>query len=175
VNTIVDGMLHRKASYQANRLIETAVFRPDEREDVQQELILDYIHRLKKFDRHRGTLSGFAFGVMSHRSSVLAKRRAQRVRYEVLSGDLRDPAAGARQDSFEAFCAVDPTQSLLVALDVRRVVLRLPQHLQLLAELLPELAITEICQRMGKSRSRIYELIREIRRAFIRAGLGDPK
>ena len=66
----------------------------------------------------------------------------------------------------------DDAPRLDLGIDVRSVLRQLPKTLQKLAYLLPHLPITEVCLTIGKSRSRVYQMIREIRVAFIDADLG---
>jgi hypothetical protein len=52
------------------------------------------------------------------------------------------------------------------------VVRQLPDRLQRLASLLAEMPVHDVCLVMGKSRSRIYQMIGQLRVAFMGAGLG---
>jgi hypothetical protein len=55
-------------------------------------------------------------------------------------------------------------------LDIERVLKGLPSQLQRLALLLSELPVLEVCAKTGKSRSRVYQMTRQLRDAFARAG-----
>jgi DNA-directed RNA polymerase specialized sigma24 family protein len=89
LNETIDSHAIDHAALQARLLSATAGFRPDEIDDARQELLLDYLRRLPKYDSTRGNLTGFTRGVMRHRATVLIGRRSGRVRREVLADDLR--------------------------------------------------------------------------------------
>jgi hypothetical protein len=61
--------------------------------------------------------------------------------------------------------------ALHLSLDVRQVVESLPAHLQSLAVLLVQMPVQDVCRHTGKSRSRVYQMTRQIRGAFVRAGV----
>jgi hypothetical protein len=46
----------------------------------------------------------------------------------------------------------------------------LPTKLQSLAVLLGQMPVQDVCRQTGKSRSRVYQMTRQIREAFVRAG-----
>jgi DNA-directed RNA polymerase specialized sigma24 family protein len=147
----------------------------DEFEDLRQAMVLDYLRRLPKYDSTRGGLAGFIRGVMRNHATVLIKRRSRRVRHEVLADDLRQADPDNSADVLEIVHCADPTSTLLVSMDVQRVLGKLPRHLQKLAALLPHMPIAEICIRIRKSRSRTYQMIRDIRTAFVAEGLAPPR
>ena len=72
---------------------------------------------------------------------------------------------------FEGGGQRDVATRLDLSIDVRRVLQNLPVRLQRLAGLLVELPVSEVCLVTGKSRSRIYQMIRQLRTAFVQAGL----
>jgi DNA-directed RNA polymerase specialized sigma24 family protein len=159
-----------QASLRARLLSITAGFSVDEADDARQELLLDYLRRSAKFDSRRGEWSGFVRGVMRNHASVLFTRRMRTSHREVLAGDLCRPDSDNESALLERARCDDPTDRFDLSLDVRRVVDGLPDHLRQLAELLPALTIGEICIAAGKSRSRVYQMIEQIRIAFIEAG-----
>jgi len=161
-----------QASLRARLLAITARFSFEEAEDARQELLLDCLRRSVKFDCGRGEWSGFVRGVMRNHASVLFTRRMRSSHRETLAGDLCSSDSGGESALFERARCDDPTERLDLSLDVQRVLGGLPEHLRRLAELLPELTIAEVCIAAGRSRSRVYQMIVQIRAAFIAAGLG---
>ncbi len=77
-------------------------------------------------------------------------------------------------DALEIIHRFNPTQGLDESLDVRRLIHQLPRHLQYFASLLPEMSLGEICVATGKSRSWVYLMLRQLRIAFVQAGLRPP-
>jgi RNA polymerase sigma-70 factor, ECF subfamily len=167
----VDSYILQHAACRARLLVATAGFPAADWEELRQELALDCLRRLPKYDNARGDLGGFVRGVMRNHATVLIVRRSRNIRYEVLAGDLWDLAWDDQDEFLRDREGNDPAEDLLVAMDVRRVLQGLPGPLQMLAGLLTEMGVSEICVVTGKSRSRIYQLIRQLRVAFVQAGL----
>ncbi len=71
--TVVD-LLHREVNVAAGRLVRNLQLPVHQREDLRQELLLDLIARLKRFDPARGTLNAFASVIIRHRVGRLGKR-----------------------------------------------------------------------------------------------------
>lgn len=175
MNTFPESLIIEQASMRSRLLCTTAGFSPDEVEDVRQDLIVDLLRRSPKFDSARGDLDGFAYGVMQNHATVLIARRRRRVNHEILVGDLREPDSEDVDDVLTKRAAADQFPALNEAIDVQRVLRTLPTRLQTLAMLLASMSITEVCAVTGKSRSRIFQLRREIRAAFVRAGLAPVR
>ena len=172
MNANLDSYVIEHATLRARLLAATAGFPPDDLDDLKQELLLDYLRRSPRFDERRGERGAFVRGVMRNQAAVLVVRRHRRVRHEVLAGDLVDSESeGPDGEVFGDGCRRDEGASLDVSIDVRRVVSQLPGHLQTLACLLTESSVGEIVLATGKSRSRIYQMIRQLREAFVRVGL----
>ncbi len=171
--TSVDPYILQQASCRASLLVATAGFRSDDWEDLKQEMVLDLLHRSPKFDPARGDWHGFVRGVARNHASVLVIRERRRLKREVLSEDVSRKEAGSGDDPMDALNSVPRHEieaTLQMSIDVDRVLNGLPPHLQALALLLSELPVIEVCARTGKSRSRVYQMTRQLRDAFVRAG-----
>lgn len=171
MNAASESYIIEQASLRGRLLSVTAGFPRDEIEDARQDLLLDFLRRAPKFDSTRGDWDGFVRGLMRHRATVLIARRQRRVRREILAGDLLEPGCDGSGDPLDSIVGEDPASGFNISLDVQRVLGYLPAQLQVLAYLLPDLPIGEICAATGKSRSRLYQLIRQLRVAFTEAGL----
>ncbi len=163
-----------QASLRAGLLGFTAGFPPHEIDDARQDLLLDCVRRSSRFDPARGDWPGFVRGVTRNQASVLVLRRRRRVRHEVLASDLVEPDADGPVEFFDRVTASGSVDGLNTSLDVRRVLDRLPDRLREVALLLPHMTVVEVCAATGKSRSGVYQLIRQIRDAFVRAGFQAP-
>jgi DNA-directed RNA polymerase specialized sigma24 family protein len=114
---------------------------------------------------------------MRNHAAVLVTQRFRRVRREVLidkiSRDDREAAdhLGTRDD-LETIDGghYEIEAGLQLTIDVRRALDGLSPKLQNIALLLSELSVVEACVKLGKSRSGVYQLIRQLRDAFLRAG-----
>jgi DNA-directed RNA polymerase specialized sigma24 family protein len=163
----LDPYVLQQVSCRASLLVATAGFRSDYRDDLRQDLILDCLRRSAKFDPNRGDWQGFVRGVVRNHATVLATRRYRRVQQEVLAEDWFNDD----QSALEYLRSYDPADHIHLRLDVARVVSQLAPQLQTLALLLTVVSIGEVPAAIGKSRSRVYQMIRQIRVAFINAGL----
>jgi RNA polymerase sigma-70 factor (ECF subfamily) len=154
--TSVDPFVIQQAEIRASRMVSSNGFKRDDWEDLRQDLLLDYLERLPQFDPDRGDLRGFMFGVVRHRAAQLAAQHRRRAQWVADNGRASQSHTEANYD---------------LRLDVEAAVSRLPEHLQGLARLLSERTPREAARVTGKSRSRIYQLIQEIRTAFMKAGV----
>lgn len=161
------------ASLQASLLVARAGFRADDWEDLKDEILLDFLRRAPRFDPTRGDWQGFVRGVARNCSTVLITRHHRGAR-EVLSGDLVGRQDADIDDATDGLGrpSSDTRAELDLRLDIERVLFDLPLHLQSLALLLGQMTIREVCAHTGKSRSRVYQLTRKIRNAFVAAGFG---
>ncbi len=169
----VDPYILQQASCRASLLVATAGFRSDDWEDLRQEMVLDCLRRSPKFDPARGEWHGFVRGVVRNQATVLVTRKHRRVQREVLAEDLWDKEAGTADDPADPLGGVHKHEieaGLQMSIDVQRVLKGLPPQLRNLALLLSELPMLEAGAKTGKSRSRVYQMIRQLRDAFVRAG-----
>ena len=172
MNPLLDPYALKQASYQASRLVASSAFRPDDWEDIRQELLLDFVRRAPKFDSSRGEWGGFVRGVMQNHAAVLFTRRYRRARHEVLESDLAYSDAQDEQTSFETVLQQDPTRELELSVAVRGILAQLPDHHRRVALLAAELSVTEVQMATGRSRTGVYHIIGQVRQAFVDAGIG---
>lgn len=173
----VDPYIFQQASCRASLLVASGGFRSDDWEDLKQEMVLDVLRRSPKFDPARGDWQGFVRGVVRNHAAVLVMR-ARRRAPEILSEDLMNREGANNADSLDVLDkrpSPGVVDALHLSLDVRRVVESLPTKLQSLAVLLGHMPVQDVCQHAGKSRSRVYQMTRQIREAFLRAGLSPSR
>ena len=173
MNEQVDSYAMAHALIRAKVLCITERFPWDAMEDARQDLLLDYLRRLPKFDSGRGDRDGFVRGVMRNHATVLATRRHRTARREILADDLPRKAARSEADPLEILDSLrwhEIEPALQMRIDIERVLSGLPYQLQRLARMLSELTVLEVCAQTGRSRSRVYQMIRQLRDAFVRAG-----
>ena len=163
------------ASLRARLLVATAGFPISMIDDARQDLVIDCLRRAPKFDNTRGDWEGFVRGVMRNHTTVLIARRSRRIQYEVLAGDLRAHDSDDPGYVFDLELMYDPTRDLQLAIDTQRVLRQLPVHLQDLASMLVDTPINQICTATKRSRSWVYQMIRQLRGAFNEFGLGPGR
>jgi DNA-directed RNA polymerase specialized sigma24 family protein len=168
-----DPYVVQHANCRASVLVTTAHFATDDWEDLRQEILLDYLHRAPRFDSVRGDWAGFVRGVMRNHAMVLFKRWRRHARWEIQVSDFGHDSEQTDLETniLDDLPSDNDMKSLLLSIDVRRLLEQLQPQLKVLADLMVELPVGEIPIRIGKSRSRVYQMIRELRTAFVEAGL----
>lgn len=167
-----DPYMLQQASCRASALVARSRFSWDDWPDLRQELVLDCLQRAPRFNPERGDWQAFVRGVMRNQSIALAVRESRRLQCEPLSAgdipqDLDDEAPSA---AFEP-ATDDPSDSLALTADVRRVVDSLPENLRSLACDLMGMTVAEAAAKRGKSTQWIYQLVGKLRKAFLQAGV----
>ncbi len=171
-----DPYILQQASCRASLLVASAGLSRDDWEDLRQEMVLDCLERTPRFDPQRGDWRAFVRGVIRNHSTVLASRELKRVRCESLPS-ASGGADGDGDPDGEGGLAVpepaseDPTGALTLSADVQRVIESLPENLRTLAFELMELTVAEVATKRGRSTQWIYQLVKRLRQAFIRAGV----
>jgi hypothetical protein len=82
--------LLQQTALRASLLQTSFGFAADEWDDLRQDLALDCLRRLPKFDSSRGNWQGFVRGVVRHHACVLASRQ----KYRPQSQPIEDSEAG---------------------------------------------------------------------------------
>ena len=161
-------------------------FHKREREDLEQDLLLDLLQRLEKFDPSRSPKDAFCFLVVKRRFATLlqqrnAKKRGRGYRHVSLNHSLRhdDDMRGDLGETIDqenyfrrtrgVYSATEERQDLQI--DVRRAMQLLPPDLLHIAKLLQRMGPTKIEETTGIARATVYEARSRIRGIFEDAGL----
>jgi RNA polymerase sigma factor (sigma-70 family) len=166
-----DPYVLARASLQASLLVSTGEFLRNEWPDLRQEFALDLVRRARHFDPARGDRRGFIRGVMRNHATVLVNRKRRRGDQETFPSDSDEDLG--RSNS--RLLSVTPTTQIDYSIDVRHAVKRLSKRGRELVDLLPQSSVPEICQKMGVSKSQVYRTLHEVRRVFVRSGLGPMR
>jgi DNA-directed RNA polymerase specialized sigma24 family protein len=153
-----------RASFHAASLVRCGLYRWDEREDLRQELLVDLLQRLPRFNGSLGNPYAFAHSVIQNHARVIAVRGTKRIERAIPFGDLGS-GVGWHEPRTEDF------ERSIRRIDVRMALDRLPAPLKRLALDLEFTSIPDACTRSGKSRSWVYQMLGEIRDSFIGHGL----
>lgn len=159
----------------AARLARTGSVPGMDREDIEQDLILDLWHRRRAFDPSLASFRTFADRIVAHRIATLtsptARTQAERnmVWLDALTGDDESSTLANR------LCDPnDPTEiDLALALDVRQFVAALTPALQSCCAILNEPNISEAARIAGLRRSAVYERAARLRVLAAASGLKD--
>ncbi len=176
----------RQIRFRARQLIGRYGFTRDDREDLEQELALDLLRRLPRFDPERASLNTFVARVVDHAvATIIGRQKASSRGYRVSKislddhvrddqgnespfSEVLDAAAYLRQTARGDFLTLEDQDRGIALADATR---SLPCDLRKLCYLLANYSISEISQETGIPRSTLYGRIAEIRARFARAGL----
>ena len=174
--------------FKARQLVGQAGFTASDREDIEQELILDLLRRLPKYDPKRAQRNTFIARVVEHRVATLIEAQKAGIRdYRRCRCSLNDRFEDEDGRSVERAETFDQEDYLLrtgaqsrpsdelsaLAIDVTAVLEELPPKLRNLCRRLKDETVTEISRGTGVPRGTIYESIKKLREIFEDAGLMD--
>lgn len=174
--------VHRLAAQEARRLCRRLGLPAQEREDVQQELLADFLARLPAFDAARGELAAFARVCFRHRAARIA-RDVQRERAGRHPLSLDDALPGGdgltlgdtlgEADGYAAWCGqpTDAIAALERRLDLERAAADLDPEDHPLCAALAEHTPHALGEQRTMPRMRIYRRLRELRLRLLAAGI----
>ncbi len=184
----IDPYAVRLIKYKARRLIGQAGFTASDRDDLEQELILDLLRRLPKYNPRRAQLNTFIARVVGHKIATLIEAKKAGIRdYRRCPFSLNDRFEDEDGRSVERVDTFDQEDYLLrtgaqsrpsdelsaLTIDVAAVLETLPPELRELCRRLKAESVTEISRDTGIPRGTIYESIKKLREIFEDAGLKD--
>jgi RNA polymerase sigma-70 factor (ECF subfamily) len=186
---ILDGYARDVIRHKARQLIGKYGFTRDDYDDLQQEMMLDLLRRLGKYDPSRAGLSTFVARIVDRKVSTLIRHQRQEKRdYRrpvcSLDAQVEDQDGQARgldevlsQDAFDDEVARHDRPSaerLDLRLDLSLVLDELPDDLRQLALRLQTRTVAEIARELGVPRSTLYEKgIARLRKIFEDKGLRE--
>lgn len=167
----LQGEAVRVIRFKAGQLSRLPCFTGADVEDLEQELAMDLLLRLPWFDPARAGLATFLDRVVGHRAAALvagamAKRRGGGLTL-VSVDDLEsgnDPETALTSQNLD---------HIELAVDVRRLLGRLPEEHRRLCHLLVVMDKPDIPRRLGMSRATFYRRLAEVRGFFRDAGLEE--
>ena len=163
--------LLQQTGLRASLLHNSFGFAADDWDDLRQDLALDCLRRLPRFDRSRGNWRGFVRGVVRNHACVLASRHSRRPEVQSLLSDDCGGGGDAPLTVAHSALAEDFLPALELSLDAQRVLAGLPEELQLIARCLTEMSFFAISRRAGLTHTQLKRKIARIREAFVAAGL----
>jgi RNA polymerase sigma-70 factor, ECF subfamily len=167
-----DPYILQQASCRASLMVFRSGLQRDAWEDLRQEMVLDCLERLPRFNSHRGTFHAFVRGVIRNESAALTWRESRRFHFQALPEMEEDHELDADQAiRIPEPVSADPSDQLALSADVQRVIGTLPERLRILALDLAEMTVPEIAAKWGTSTQWIYEKRKKLRRKFIEAGV----
>ena len=186
VNDYALKLVHHKAQ----QLIGKAGYTKNDIEDIEQDLIVDLLERLPKFDPAKATYNTFVSRLVDRKISNLIRYRTQEIRdFRCENCSIHDfiESGGNGQEKVERIETVTQDEQdfrtgkhirsaeerLDLRLDITLVLSKLPLELRKAAELLQTMSITATARELGVPRSTLYGRIAELRPIFEAMGLND--
>lgn len=180
----IDPDIRRLICIKSRQLAGRHGFERSEAEDIEQDLLLDYLKRSKSFDAHRCGRRTFAQLLVNHHVATIVEARRARCRdYRACrrsldqNFDSRDDPNSPELADVLAVCVdrsgTRPIEAILnLRVDVERTLARLPT---LQADLCRILMVcetrAEAATRSGMSRATLYRHLGRLRVVFAQAGL----
>ena len=181
VPTQIDPAILKFASFKGRYLAGKYGFGRHDAEDIQHELLLDYLKRLRSLDAHHRRCEPFRRLLISRCiATMIEAQRAARRDYRVHQISLDQPSQYGVRSSPELIEVIEDNgspfrqfeASLNPRLDVERFLRNLPAELRCLCGILMQ---SESCVEAATiariSRATLYRRIRRIQEVFIQAGL----
>ncbi len=180
---LLDPTIFRLTRFKARQLAGRFGFAYHDVEDIQQDLLLDFLCRSRRFDSHRCSRRTFARFVVNNRVAALVQARKAACRdHRVDRLSLDHPIGQQDGSGFPSFSGADIANQrrwmslesqLNLRLDVAGVLIRLPAALVDVCRLLMVSdSATDAAAKAGISRATFYRRIAKVRTAFAEAGLG---
>ena len=172
--------------HKARQLVGRAGFVEADRHDLEQELVLDLLRRLPRFDPTLAKRETFIARLVEHQVATLVESQKAGIRdYRRCAGSLderREEPDGTSadgppvldQDEYlrETVAASRRDEELhALRLDLEKVLAELPVDLRALCARLQASSVSDVSRETGVPRGTVYEAIRRLRTRFERADL----
>jgi len=174
--------------FKAKQLVGRVGLTDSDREDLEQEMILDLLQRLPKYNPDRAQRNTFIARVVEHKIATIIEARKAGLRdYRLCNCSLNERLEDEEGGSVERMETIDQEDYLRLtgglsrstaelrdlSIDVRQAIEKLPPELRALCRRLGIDTVTELSRDTGIPRGTLYESIKKLRTLFEGAGLRD--
>lgn len=174
--------------HKARHLVGTAGYTESDRDDLEQEMMLDVITRTPKFDQNKGTHKTFVARIIERKISKLIRHRTSEMRdyrREACSLNERvDDGDGSTVERGDLLSQEDAdfrcgrrnrtgAEEMEFLQDMDATLSALPAHLRRLCEYLKTGTISDAAREMGVPRTTLNDHVKKLRAIFEDAGLRD--
>jgi len=178
----------RVIRHKAKHLVGTAGFTESDRDDLEQEMMLDVIARLPKFDPNKATQKTFVARIIERKISKLIRHRTSEMRdYRreafSLNESIEDGDGGSiERGDLVSRESIDPVmatnsrtgvEEMAFLHDLETVLAGLPDHLRKLCEILKTGTVSDAAREMGIPRTTLNDHVKKLRSLFEDAGLKE--
>jgi len=184
----IDEYAVRIIKFKARQLVGRVGFTESDREDLEQEMILDLLQRLPKYNPDRAQRNTFIARVVEHKIATIIEARKAGLRdYRLCNCSLNERLEDEEGGSVERMETIDQEDYLRLtaglsrstaelrdlSIDVRQTIEKLPPELRELCRRLGIDTVTELSRDTGVPRGTIYESLKKLRAILEVAGLKD--
>ena len=184
----IDEFAVRSIRSKARELVGQYGYTRSDIKDLEQELVLDLLKRLPKYDPKRAQRNTFINRIINHKvATIIESKKAAKRDYRRSGGSLSEDYEDSegritprleRVDSRSCRqrmgWSVEPSiEQMDLKIDLDQVVAGLPPELRELCERLKFQTVAEIFQETGAPRSTIYDRMKRIRAVFEDRGLKE--
>ena len=173
--------------HKARQLVGKAGFTEDDRPDLEQELMIDLLQRMRHFNPAKAKKTTFMARIVErHISTILEARFAQCRDWRLCQTSLNEPLDNGEGDTTERIDFLDSEGSLSggtretrerlaheIRMDLGQAIASLPEELRDLCLRLHDSTMAEVAREMGIPRTTLYDRLNKLRDAFREAGLED--
>jgi len=162
---------------RVHELVACQLFREDDRQDLEQQLFLEYWKRISGFKRERGTYKTFINRLIRNRAASLALKaiRSGMGRIASLTDDDETECPVEASAGLDDASRSSTAEAVQARIDVEKVLSSVAPRVQLLAEEIRTTDFGEIAAKMGTklglTSRRTYQFREELRAAFRTSGL----
>ena len=184
----IDAYAARLIRYKARQLVRRSEFSESDQEDIEQEIVLDLLCRLPRYDARRAQRNTFIARIIEHKVAALIDYRRAAKRDFLREGTSlnRDIADGEGRTT-DAIQTVDhetylrrlgiPFRSerddVNLRLDLESALQRLPEDLRSLCEMLRSMSVQEVAKATGIPRPSVYDAIKRVKARLVEEGFEE--
>jgi len=163
-------------AYKAKTLTRSPFFTADDFEDLQQELLLAYLHAWPKFDKNKGNPKSFIKAVVNNCAGMIIREAESQMRWTGQKELSLSTIIGSDDSTTEMMDLIsgdhsvwgDPFESLShqtieMNMDIQRVLAEMPEDIRMTYELLKNQSITEAAQSTGIPRTTLSSKAKRLR------------
>lgn len=175
--------------HKARQLVGKAGYTQDEVDDIKQDLIVDLLERLPKFDPAKATYNTFVARVVERKiSKLLRDRQAEMRDHRREACSLNEDIDDGDDEPMQRVATISQDEQDIrtgkyrrsaeerehLRLDIETVLADLPPDLRRAAELLQTLPVAQVAREMGVPHATFYDkYLMRLRDAFAAKGMGD--
>ena len=174
--------------HKARQLIGSGGFAESDRDDLEQEMILDLLLRFPKYDSNKAQRNTFVAHIVKNKAvSILNERKVGKRDWHLCTASLNDRRITDDGENTERLEGYDmdeylrqtgqlsrpPSERLELLIELRSIIPSLPPELRDLCERLQAMSVSELSRDTGIPRGTLYDRIKELRILFEDKGLRD--